>query len=283
MARILVTGATGFVGRHLVARLMQLEHDVVEVNQKSGDVACAVTWAAFPSSDVVVHLAAKSFVPDSWTDPAGFLKTNFQGTVRALDYCKNHNSKIIFVSTYLYGMPDVLPIPESAALRATSPYALSKKLAEEVCSFYALNYQVDAVVLRPFNIYGPGQNDKFLIPSIVRQVREAEMIEVNDLTPKRDYIFIDDFVEAIVKAMGTRKGFDVFNIGSGVSHSVHEVVNLIKSAAGTDIPLRSVGARRVNEIMDTVADTRKARELLQWSPRWSLSDGIEAVVKNRRE
>jgi nucleoside-diphosphate-sugar epimerase len=261
-----------------VHRLRSLEHEVVEVNRQSGDISSQEIWATFPPTDVVVHLAARTFVPDSWSDPGGFVRTNFHGTMCALDYCRIQKAKMIFLSAYLYGIPDALPISESAALRANNPYALSKKLAEDACKFYSYYYGIDITVLRPFNTYGPGQTQKWLIPSIVEQVRKSKVIEVMDLAPKRDYIYIDDLNEAIINALDRISGFNVFNIGSGQSYSVEEVIELIQYAEGSNISVRCVGERRPQEIMDTIADISRASEDLGWSPKWSLSNGIKAVV-----
>ena len=279
MARILLTGSTGFIGQHLVHRLRSLEHEVFEVNRQSGDISSQGIWATFPPTDIVVHLAARTFVPDSWSDPAGFVHTNFNGTMCALDYCRIHKAKMIFISAYLYGIPDALPIPESSGLRANNPYAFSKKIAEDACKFYSEYYGIDITILRPFNIYGPGQSQKWLIPSIVDQVRKGKVIEVMDLAPKRDYVYIDDLNEAIINTLDRLRGFNVFNIGSGQSYSVESVIKVIQSAEGTNIRVSCIGKRRPQEIMETIADISRARELLGWSPRWSLSKGIKAVLE----
>lgn len=279
MDRILVTGATGFIGNHLGPRLRATQHDVTEVNRAAGDIADEATWLHLPNEEVVIHLAGRTFVPDSWADPAGFLKTNLHGTVCALNYCRHHNARMIFSSAYLYGIPDVLPIPESARLHANNPYALSKKLAEDACRFYSDYYGVSVTILRLFNVYGHGQSHNWLIPSIIKQVNKGDSIEVKDLEPKRDYIYIKDVVEAFINAIEKPQRFNVFNIGSGESHSVREVIELIQCAAGSSLPVRSIGQRRPQEVMDTKADIRRAREILGWRPTWSLSDGIQEVVE----
>src|SRR5262245_55609000 len=166
MSRILVTGATGFIGRHLVPQLSASGHHVVQANSQSGNVTLQSTWSRFPKVEVVIHLAGKSFVPDSWADPAAFIECNLLGTVRALDYCRANNARLIFLSSYLYGNPETLPVSETSKLVAANPYALSKKLSEEICHFYASKFDISIVILRPFNVYGPGQQDYFLIPSL---------------------------------------------------------------------------------------------------------------------
>lgn len=277
MSKVLVTGASGFIGKHLVPKLSSCQHDIIEVSSSAGDIADKDTWSHFEPAEVLVHLAGSTFVPDSWKDPHGFLETNFIGTVCALDYCRQHNTRLVYLSSYLYGNPGKLPIPESAQLVANNPYALSKKLAEEVCKFYADIFGVKSTIFRPFNVYGPGQSAQFLIPSLIDQVIAGNGISVKDLEPRRDYIYIDDLVDAILKAVDTPLDFEIFNIGMGVSYSVAELIDIIQNIKGRDLLVRSASERRPEEIMDTQADIAKALEILGWSPKYSLRSGLEKM------
>ena len=270
MSKVLVTGATGFIGKHLVPRLQADGHEIVETGRASGDTTDQATWKRLPPADVVVHLAAKSFVPESWDAPGLFLRTNLLGTVEALEYCRAHGARLVFLSSYLYGDVVRQPIPESTTLAARNPYALSKKLAEEACEFYAERFRIQATILRPFNIYGPGQSDTFLIPAVLNQLKAGQEIHVKDLEPRRDYVYVVDVVEAMLKAMAGAGSFDVFNVGSGTSHSVCELIRIIQDVWGTDLPVRSDGVRRKDEIMDTLADITRAQQHLGWTPRFTL-------------
>lgn len=280
MDRILVTGASGFIGSHLVPALRTAGHSVIEGRRDHGDVADQRVWQGFPDVEVVVHLAAKSFVPDSWKDPVAFTRTNLLGAIAALDYCRMRRARLVYLSSYMYGTPERLPIPETAPLVAWNPYALSKKLAEEACEFYANSFNVAVTILRPFNVYGPGQSEAFLIPWIVKQAVTSSEICVKDTDPKRDYLYVEDLVEAIVRSIPRREGLGIFNIGSGVSHSVAEVIETIQDVWGTRLPVQSEGQRRKNEIMDTVADASRAREVLGWTPRFSLRQGLEHMHRS---
>lgn len=275
MSRILVTGASGFIGKHLIPRLRAEGHEVFEASARSGDVAEDSTWKTFPLADVVVHLAAKSFVPDSWEAPGQFLRTNLLGTVAAMEYCRAHDARLVFPSSYMYGDAGRLPIPETATLVAANPYALSKKLAEEACGFFGDRFSINITILRPFNVYGPGQSDTFLIPTIVNQLKAGKDIRVKDLEPRRDYVYVRDVVEAMIRAVTCDRGFSVFNVGSGESHSVAELIRTIQDVWGTALPVRSDGVRRKDEIMDTVADIAQAEQQLGWKPRFTLRQGLE--------
>ena len=278
MAKILVTGASGFIGKNLVPRLRTCQHNVIEVNSSDGDVSDSCTWLNFQRADILIHLAGSTFVPDSWKDPNTFLKTNLHGTLCALDYCRQHGSRFIYLSSYLYGNPSKLPIDESAPLFASNPYALSKKMAEEVCKFYADHYGVKIAILRPFNVYGLGQSEQFLIPSLINQVCAGNTICVKDLEPRRDYVYIDDLVDAIIKAIDVDFDFDIFNIGTGVSYSVADLIDIIQNIKGTSLDVISDCERRTGEIMDTQADISKALNILGWKPKNSLLVGLQKLA-----
>jgi GDP-4-dehydro-6-deoxy-D-mannose reductase len=274
MTDVIVTGGTGFIGKHLVPRLSLDNHQVYPVDSKSGDIADPNTWKKFPDANVVIHLAARTFVPDSWSQSAEYMRVNLLGTVQALEYCRAHGARLVFLSSYLYGEPGSLPIPETAPLSAHNPYSLSKILAEKVCQFYSQNFGVGVVLFRPFNIYGAGQTPTFLIPSIISQAKAHDSIRVMDLAPKRDFIYVKDVIEVISSAISSHSNNGIFNIGSGVSHSVAELIATIQEILVTSLPISSSNERRPGEIMDTVADISAANKALGWSPRYSLHDGL---------
>ena len=279
MDRIVVTGGTGFIGKHLVTRLRQDRNQVFAFDINTGNVVNKATWDRYPPADVVVHLAARSFVPDSWKQPKEYIHSNLLGTVNALEFCRKHNARLVYVSSYLYGDPVSLPICESASLSALNPYAFSKKLAEDVCLFYMDAFGVNPLILRPFNVYGAYQSASFLIPSIVSQVRAGHTIHVKDLEPKRDYVYVKDFVDAISKGIDGRINTGIFNIGSGVSYSVGELIATIQGVLGTSLPVVSKDQRRPGEIMDSVADIGAACRELGWTPRFSLADGLQDMLQ----
>lgn len=279
---MLVTGASGFVGRHLCPALERAGYDVVRASSRTGfDPACD----PLPLNGVshVVHAAARTGVPAAWQDPAGFIADNTLGTVRVLEQCRAHGCGMTFLSAYIYGVPRSVPIREDHAIDANNPYALSKHLAEQACLFYAQRLGVAVSVLRLFNLYGPGQDERFLIPFIAGQVLDpaCEVVEVMDLAPSRDYIFIEDTVDAILRAMEAPAG-SVFNVGSGEAHSVEDVIRRICVAAGIEKPYRGRAERRQNEIDLTKADISAIGQALGWRPTTSFDEGLRRVVADLR-
>lgn len=271
MKSVLITGASGFVGRFLAAELGERGFSVTAHSLSRGDP---------PSAPIeqVIHLSARSFVPDSWKSPAEFYEVNVRGTERILEFCRNCGASLIFVSSYVYGRPDSLPIGESHPLQAMNPYAQTKILAEELCRFYSISYALPLTIVRPFNLYGPGQAAHFLIPTLIAQAVSPESeIVVDDETPRRDFLFVTDFVDLLAR-MAEQPRPGVYNAGSGCSASVSEIVAIINTLIPAPKKLRARGARRPNEIEDVVADIRKARETFQWQPRVSLRQGLEQML-----
>lgn len=274
---VLVTGGTGFIGTAVTAASRKAGREVIALGWGDGDIAAPETLSRHRGRGIssVIHCAGRTFVPDSWTDPAGFMTTNLLGTLRVLEFCRAEGARLIHLSAYIYGQPEKLPIAESAPVRANNPYALSKHMAEQACRFHAEQFGVPVTILRPFNVYGPGQARQFLIPAILAQLH-GTTIEMLDLEPRRDYVFLPDLVNAILRAeMLTTPGCRVVNIGSGQSVSVAEIVAAAQAAAGTSLKVVSRGKRRPNEIPDVIADITAARDLLDWSPRSGLAEGLK--------
>jgi nucleoside-diphosphate-sugar epimerase len=281
MPDVLITGASGFVGKPLSDTLRLKQFQVTELTRQHGDIAETSTWQSLPKCKLVFHLAARTFVPDSWTNPTGFIHTNTIGTLQALDYCRKTGASLVYVSSYLYGNPASLPIPETAPLHTPNPYALSKKNAEDFCSFYHHTYGVNVTVLRPFNLYGERQKKSFLIPQLIGQAVEQQAFHVKDLEPRRDYLHLDDFIRALVATIPL-SGLNIINLGSGESHSVQDIITTICQLEGKNYPIDNENVRRQNEIMDTVADISVAEKQLNWRPLISLESGLKRMLKHYR-
>lgn len=277
MNNILVTGATGFIGQKLVVALNDAGYKVVILK---GDVTEQQSFEKLDSFEVefAYHLAGRTFLPDSWREPADFQRVNVTGTLNVLDFCRQRKIPLTYVSAYLYGIPHTLPVRETDKLAPNNPYAFSKFMAESICNFYADYFNVSLTIIRPFNIFGTGQKAHFLIPEIITQVLAKQPIKLKDLAPRRDYLYVDDLIEALMLTMNVGQGCRLYNIGYGSSKSVAEIVATIQSVAGTSLPVVSENAPRENEIADVYADINHARNELGWEPKHTFEQGIRKMI-----
>lgn len=276
-ANVLVTGATGFIGKHIVPCLEQAGVTVHPFASSTGqDIRNADAFDAYKDRRItnVIHLAGRTFVPDSWVTPGEFYEVNTQGTQHILDFCKKSGARLVYISAYVYGIPQVLPISEFHHASPNNPYAHSKWLGEELCRFYAQQFGVPVTILRPFNLFGPGQATQFLIPTILQQARSETVITIKDASPRRDYLHIDDFVRACIGALSLDSRFSLFNVGSGSSVSVGEVLDMVVQYSPRPLVWESTDEHRINEIPDTVADIGAIRAALHWKPEITLAEFI---------
>lgn len=274
--KVAITGSSGFVGNFLKKKLIEEGLEIFEIDLKSGiDILNKQHLEKVPYFDCLVHLAALSFVPDSYHNSRDFYITNLTGTVNALELCKKYQSRMIFMSSYVYGIPQYLPIDENHPLSAFNPYADTKIKGEELCKSYNRFFGIPITIFRPFNIYGPEQNRNFLIPSIFEQIYNKNEIVLKDPNPKRDFVYVTDVVNALF--MGIKyfqSEFEIFNIGSGESKSVKEICTLILSSFDYEISLKFTGEQRENEVSDVIANIEKAKINLSWTPQISFEEGI---------
>lgn len=282
MKNILVTGSSGFIGKELVKILLKKGFRVIELNSSDGNILELNLIERYKNEiiDHIFHLAAKTFVPDSWENPTSFYTTSVMGTNNILELCRDKKASLTFVSAYLYGEPEKLPISEDDKIKSNNPYAHSKYLAEELCRFYAEYYNVKITIARPFNIYGKNQKEIFLIPHIINQVLKNDVINVKDLYPKRDYIYLNDLVVGLLKTVDSKEHFSIYNFGSGSSLSVKNIIDIIQKIAKTTKEVHSEKQERQNEIMDVIADISKAKQELNWEPKYSFEDGIQEILKD---
>lgn len=278
--RVLVAGSTGFVGAALAARLARDGASVVGASRSTGtDLACADQVRALGAFDVIVNAAGRTSVPISYDDPQGFERDNVVVTRHLLDLARRTGARVVHAGSYVYGTPRYLPIDESHPLAAHNPYAASKLCAERLCADAHAEAGVPVTVLRIFNVYGPGQRAGLLVPALLDGVRRGT-IELADPEPRRDFVHLDDAVDALARAVAWRHdGCEAVNVGSGRSTSVAELVGIAVRASGRDVAVRFANRRRPGEIADVVADVRKAAATFGWRPRVRVESGLAELVR----
>jgi NAD dependent epimerase/dehydratase len=306
---ILVTGADGFIGSHLVERLLDegaqvralclynsegsfgwldsLEpHQRDAIDVRLGDVRDpGFVRDLVDGQQVVLHLAALIAIPYSYVAPRSFVETNVLGTQNVLEAVRAAGCRMINTSTSeVYGTPDQIPIRESHALKGQSPYSASKIAADKLCEAYALSYGTRVATLRPFNTFGPRQSLRAVIPTVLAQlIAGAESLHLGSLSPRRDFTYVSDTVDGFVKAVThDLEPGEVVQLGTGTSVSIGELVELCQRVTGTDISVSTDDARvrpKGSEVEVLLSDPSYAGALLDWSPTVSLEQGLQRTAE----
>jgi nucleoside-diphosphate-sugar epimerase len=304
METALVTGAAGFIGAHLVDGLLERGYrvrgldnlstgdrdtlDGVRENQRfsfvEGDVRDRETVErAADAVDCVFHLAARTSVPGSVENPAETTDINCTGTATVFTVARERDARVVFASSAaVYGSDVPVPTPEDAPLSPESPYALSKRYGEGLVR----GTDTDAVALRFFNVFGPGQDADgpyaAVVPAFLRLMRAGEQpVVYGDGRQTRDFVFVDDIVDAAVRAAERETPADVYNVGSGGRVSVLDLVDALNDVLGTDLdPVHD--EPRPGDIRHSGADISRAREDLAYDPTVDLRDGLAAIADGER-
>lgn len=282
MKKILITGAKGFVGAAVLQLLKSKGYDVIETHGTVTHNLCDWEFVKdLPKADVIIHLAGKSFVPDSFTNPLSFYNNNIISTLNILEKAKKDGAKVIFFSTYVYGSPEYLPIDEEHKMNPKNPYTQSKIIGEELCEAYHRDFNVPVTIFRPFNIYGAGQGLSFFIPTIISQLNNKE-IHLNDSRPKRDFIYIDDVVAAVEKSIHIHENsFNIYNLGTGVSTSVKDVLDMLVKLSNSKARVIFSEIVRKGEVLDTIADITKIKKELNWHPKVTIEEGLKLCINTK--
>jgi nucleoside-diphosphate-sugar epimerase len=261
---------------------MAAGYNIFAHTRREGDIRnCPLSYEGIGH---VFHLAARTFVPDSWSAPLSFYEVNVLGTVNVLEFCRARGASLTLMSSYVYGRPARLPISEEDPLGAFNPYSHTKILAEETGLYYQRQFGVPVTIVRPFNVYGPGQDGRFLIPKILTQAIDPGLaiMVVADLRPRRDYLFIADLIRLLVGTAFRREG-GIFNAGSGLSWGVGEVISEVNGLLPMSKPVQANGPMRPDEILEVIADISRARHSFGWEPRVPFRDGLQMTLTSLRE
>ena len=307
--RALVTGADGFIGSHLVERLVTegaevralclytssgthgwLDESTPDVRDavdlRLGDVRDAgLVRDLVEGCDLVLHLASLIAIPHSYLAPASFVETNIGGVLNVLEAVRASGATMINTSTSeVYGTPDSVPISETHPLRAQSPYAASKIAADKLCESYAASFDVEVATLRPFNTYGPRQSMRAVIPTVLTQLLAgATEVRLGSLSPRRDFTFVSDTVDGFVRAAaaGMQPG-ETVQLGTGRTVSVGEVVDLCRRVTGREDAEVIVEEERVrpeaSEVEVLLSNPSVAHDRFGWTPEVKLEDGLRATA-----
>jgi UDP-glucuronate 4-epimerase len=307
--RILVTGGAGFIGSHLVGKLLATGHDVVILDDfndfydpriKHANIAgfakdltlCHVDLRENDSVrsvfrrekvDAIVHLAARAGVRPSIQQPRLYYDTNVLGTLHLLEAARVAGiERFIFASSSsVYGASKTVPFSEEQHLTQTlSPYGATKIGGEFLCSTYSHLYQMRVVALRYFTVYGPRQRPDLAIHQFTRRIHAGQPIDqFGDGTTRRDYTYIDDIIQGTMGALDyTGPLYDFFNLGESETIQLKDLISAIENAVGKKAKINRL-AEQPGDMPHTYADISKARKLLGYNPTTKLSEGLPKFVE----
>lgn len=312
MKSCLVTGADGFIGSHLTEALVRegydvkafvlynsfnswgwLDHCSADVKNKfevfAGDIRDSHgVKAAMKGCDVVLHLASLIAIPYSYHSPDTYVDTNIKGTLNVLQAARELNvSRVVHTSTSeVYGTAQYVPITEEHPLQGQSPYSATKIGADQLALSFYSSFGLPVSIARPFNTYGPRQSARAVIPSIIIQLAKSkgsQPIRLGALDPTRDFNFVSDTVAGFLSLMTAENvSGQVFNFGGNFEISIGETAKLIAEVMELPLRIESEAVRfrpQHSEVERLWADNRKARELLNWAPRYAGRDGLRRGIQ----
>lgn len=309
--KILITGSEGFIGSHLVEKLVKRGHDLtclvlynsfnywgwlenidpkIKNNIKiiTGDIRDEYLMKSIIKNkiDIIINLAALIGIPYSYKTPKSYFETNSLGLMNILNSAINSNvKKIIHTSTSeVYGTPNYIPIDEKHPVAAQSPYAASKIAADQIALSYNKSFDLPVTILRPFNTFGPRQSLRAIIPSIITQInKKSNVINLGSLYPTRDLTYIDDTTDAFLASISKKKDIgEIINIGSGFQISIKELALKISKIMRKKIIFNQEKIRvrpKKSEVDRLFANIKKAKRILNWTPKKPKKNNFENGLK----
>ncbi len=308
MKRILVTGAAGFIGSHLVELLVEKGFSVtafdrynsdstfgwLENSDKKKDIKFILgdirdydsVYKSLNEIDIVIHLAALIGIPYSYSSPLAYIRTNIEGTYNILESSKNRNlDQVLITSTSeTYGTAQYVPIDENHPLVGQSPYSATKIAADQLSLSFFKSFSMPIKVVRPFNTYGPRQSRRAVIPTIISQLSSGnKYLKLGDVSPTRDFTYVFDTANGFVEIMNCDEAYgEVVNIGSENEISIENLALKIGQIMGKTFQIEHDSSRfrpKDSEVERLFCNSEKLKSLTSWKPSTSLNKGLEQTIE----
>ena len=312
MKKVLITGATGFVGSHLTELCVKKGFEVIafdrynpnynlgwlekskykdDINFVFGDIRdYDSVLKTMKGCKIVFHLAALIGIPYSYLSPQAYLKTNVEGTYNILQSSKHLDIEqtIITSTSEVYGTAQYLPIDEKHPISAQSPYSASKISADQLAISYYNSFQLPIKIIRPFNVYGPRQSSRAVIPSIIIQaLNNKKEIKLGNVEPTRDFTYVTDTCNAFLDILKIKNLFgNTLNVGSNNEYSIENIAKkiLVKLNSKANIKKEAQRTRSIkSEVVRLVCDNSKFLKYTQWKPKVKIEKGLDRTINWFRE
>ena len=277
MKKILVTGSSGFIGKELIKKTSDLKIITDSTNGEKIDLLNKNDVMKIESADIVIHLASKT--PLKELDDLEYFRNNLIITTNVLEYCiKKKIKKLIYISSYVYGNPEYFPIDENHPINPHNAYTESKYIGERLCKFFSENSKLNVIILRPFNIFGESMKDGYFLSNIINSSKTNEKIKILNKNSKRDFLHVNDFVNAILRAIDYECKFEIFNVGSGESFSFEEIISKIENFLNIKLNI-DYNDDKKQSIQEIEADITKIKNSLNWKPKRKFEEELLKMLK----
>lgn len=303
--KVMITGGEGFIGSHLVEKLLGegaevralvhyspsgkigwLEGREEDLEIVQGDVRDAERlMQAAEGRDMIFHLAALIGIPYSYAAPESYIQTNVQGTYNVLNAARRMDvGRVLVTSTSeVYGTASIVPINEGHPLQPQSPYAATKVGGDALAISFHKSFETPVAVVRPFNTYGPRQSTRAVIPMIISQLySDTAKVHLGTLSPTRDFNYVTDTAAGFIAVAGCNRALgEVVNVGSGREISIGDLAELLKKVTGIEKPITTDEDRmrpEASEVQRLLCDSTRARDWTGWEPRVSLEEGLRRTA-----
>jgi len=300
--KVLVTGGAGFIGSSLVRQLLNANYHVTVLDDLStglkenlpknnklklieGDIrVSSIVSKIIRSHPYVIHLAAQAFIPFSYQMPLQVAEVNAIGSINILKACKDSKVKrlVHISSSEVYGSAKYVPMDEKHPLQPYSTYSVAKVAADLWAQTFHWEHKLPVVILRPFNTFGPRESLPYFIPEMIRQCIKEPIIKVGNLKTSRDFTYIEDTTNAMIKALETPNiEGEIINIGTSKTHKMKDILTLIKKETGAEKKQVVLDKNRLRprDVETLVTDNTKARKILDWKPTITFEEGIRKTIK----
>ena len=300
--KILVTGACGFIGSHLCELLIKRGFSIIAFDRYNinnnlgwlenskyrnkiefilGDIRdYDSVYKAMQNVDYCIHLAALIGIPYSYFSPLAYIRTNCEGTYNILESSKNLklNQVLLASTSETYGDLLYAPIDENHPQQGNSPYSASKIAADQLAISYFKSFGTPVKIFRPFNVYGPRQSNRAIIPTIINQMIRGNVINLGNINIKRDFTFVNDTCLGIESILYSKKCFgEIVNIGSNVNYSINEIINILAKKTGKK-PKIKIDKNRIrpnkSEVFNLLCDNKKIIKLTDWNIKTNFEKGL---------
>jgi len=306
---VFVTGAGGFIGSHLCSHLVNNGANVTAMlhyNSRSdwsnleyldNDTKSSIKVVKGNIEDssfldthtkgqnVIFHLAALIGIPYSYEAPLSYVKTNIEGTVNVLESARKNDTELVVntSTSETYGSAIYTPIDELHPMQGQSPYSASKISADKLAESYYNSFKLPVMTVRPFNTYGPRQSSRAVIPTIISQLLTEDKLTLGELSPVRDFTYVDDTVNGFICAAKNHEHIgEVINLGYGKAATIGETAELIMNIMNVKKEIISENSRirpKDSEVLHLISDNQKANDLLNWQPTVDLKSGLEKTIE----